>query len=356
MGDLSKSLIILMLLLALSTLIVASIPVGVAEGATRVSGNITSNMVWTKANSPYILEGPVTIDNGITLTVEAGAIVNLNSYSVQILGTLSARGTNDDFIQIKGLSGSEVYQIIFNQTSVAWSEYTNSGSIIENCIIDVASIFIDNASPKISHNSVGGANVLQDETVSTVIFVQGGSSIISNNTITASFKNSAIEIEGGSSTISGNSIINPYSVSTGIFIGGDNSALIYGNSIIGNEARRFSNGIWVRGGNPKIERNKIENNAIGMAIDGGSRPTPNVQNNTIIKNYRGFRFGNGFSTNSIIKFNNIEIGSSTWAEPKLVDLDSGFSGPTYTINAVENWWGIDDEKLVNKTVNEELVN
>jgi hypothetical protein len=75
---------------------------GAAQRATSVNGAITSNTTWTKANSPYDLTGSVTINEGVTLTIEPGVIINLNLYSLQVNGTLNARGTANDPINFIG--------------------------------------------------------------------------------------------------------------------------------------------------------------------------------------------------------------------------------------------------------------
>src|SRR5208337_5359065 len=43
---------------------------------TNVNGTINSDTTWTKANSPYNLTGPVTVDPGVTLSIEPGTIVD----------------------------------------------------------------------------------------------------------------------------------------------------------------------------------------------------------------------------------------------------------------------------------------
>lgn len=72
---------------------------------TVVSGNITVNTTWTKAKSPYIVTGTVNIYQNVTLTIEPGVVVKLDSsVSIQIGGKLIARGTETDsiyFIQYK---------------------------------------------------------------------------------------------------------------------------------------------------------------------------------------------------------------------------------------------------------------
>ncbi|MDA3820390.1 MAG: hypothetical protein PF590_08035, partial [Candidatus Delongbacteria bacterium] len=71
----------------------------VSTFATDVSGLVSSNTVWTFANSPYIVTGNILVNNGVALTIEPGVIVKFNSgLSMQIDGTLIAQGTSSDSI------------------------------------------------------------------------------------------------------------------------------------------------------------------------------------------------------------------------------------------------------------------
>lgn len=79
---------------------------GLAVGATDVTGLIASDTTWTADGSPYVLTGPVTIPAGVTLTIEAGVTVDgllSTSFSprpvytpwLTVLGDVKALGSAD---------------------------------------------------------------------------------------------------------------------------------------------------------------------------------------------------------------------------------------------------------------------
>src|SRR3990172_233073 len=72
--------------------LIGTMPLIVAENSTTITGIITSDTTWTKADSPFILSGLVGVASGVTLTIEPGVTVNLTEYSLQVAGTLYARG------------------------------------------------------------------------------------------------------------------------------------------------------------------------------------------------------------------------------------------------------------------------
>jgi hypothetical protein len=66
----------------------------VSAGApTEVRGVISLDTTWTAQNSPYLFTGAVGIAEGITLTIEAGVTVNVNSHYMQVNGSLKVAGT-----------------------------------------------------------------------------------------------------------------------------------------------------------------------------------------------------------------------------------------------------------------------
>ncbi len=74
----------------LITLILSLAIFGIAN-ATDVSGIISANTTWNSAGSPYIVTGDITVNNGITLTVDPTVEVKFDSgRKMYIYGTISA--------------------------------------------------------------------------------------------------------------------------------------------------------------------------------------------------------------------------------------------------------------------------
>jgi len=108
---------------------------GATIPGTVVSGNIESDETWTLAGSPYRLIDHLSVDAGITLTIEAGVIAEAGyGYGLTVNGTLSATGT-------------EALPITFTSYEREpqpgdWSgiEFTATGnnSVIDHCVIEYA--------------------------------------------------------------------------------------------------------------------------------------------------------------------------------------------------------------------------
>jgi hypothetical protein len=347
----------------------------VDASSNTVSGIITCDTTWTKANSPYYISGPVTVAQGITLTIEPGVHVIGNTYSyIDINGTLRAVGTADDLIQFYSS------MIDFMPSSSNWNEQTGSGSIIEYAIL--GSINILYASPKLSYNSIG-----------SIIHIDGGSPIISYNAIHSNVVNDGvIDIAGDSPTISNNEIegqiyveygspsicnnsitsnsftYDPYSQQrydhplldfpdirlvnesiSGIILGGTNGVRLVGwnwpyktgysyNAYIADNTITASlNCLWGLGygvwagpeGTATLERNKIYNCTTGIYVGGAVT----ISDNTISNNDIGLTVNTSRQVN--INQNNIQDNNRT--------INSITKG---TYDLTNNWWGTTNAQTI----------
>ena len=138
----------------------------VATGSLSVSGVIASNVIWTKANSPYNFVGPIQVNRDATLTIEPDTTLNLNNYylrvdgsliiepgvtvnigsavingSIQVTGVLNARGTDANPIYITSDYSGQDYElkyypyISFAHSSIDEYERNSSASTIENVVL-----------------------------------------------------------------------------------------------------------------------------------------------------------------------------------------------------------------------------
>ena len=90
-----------------------------AHADTVISGGNIGNQTWTLANSPYTLQGDVTVLAGATLTIEAGVVVqatassdaqaagrNTSRVEITVDGALVVQGTSADPVTFKSTSTS----------------------------------------------------------------------------------------------------------------------------------------------------------------------------------------------------------------------------------------------------------
>jgi hypothetical protein len=319
---LHDKLIIFILLVSLFLVICVSSNSVVVASETK--GIITSDITWTKDNSPYILTGPVRVDSGVTLTVEPGVTVNFDNYPIEVMGTLRAIGSIDNPIYF-GNGG-----VNFQESSQSWVEATGSGSIIQDAVLTDFSILINYTSPKISDNSITGfmqcsrsSSVISDNRIvfTQTMYIYCSSVKLVNNVI----NNKAIETAStDQSTISDNTFI-----SSGISV--DSGTIISKNIFCGPY-----NGVRITAiSGTTVEQNLIVNSNIGLFIKGNWNL---VKNNTIVNNTVGIVADRG----ATIVNNNIN-GNLEYN----VRLGSYISGD---LNATFNWWGTTNGKEISQKI------
>ncbi len=63
----------------------------ISVAQTNVSGTISNNATWTISGSPYTVTGNITVNAGVTLTIETGTVVQFNSGTyIVVYGTMNA--------------------------------------------------------------------------------------------------------------------------------------------------------------------------------------------------------------------------------------------------------------------------
>jgi hypothetical protein len=277
----------------------------VVQASTDVSGLITSDTTWTQANSPYSLTAPAGVSEGVTLTIEPGVIVNLNGYSIEVDGTLQARGTETERIQFNG------GEIDFTEHSSDWDEQTGNGCIIEQAIF-TSTVVAMHSDTKICDNSFTDCVLRPIGTSDPNV----GSPIIANNTLNG---------EGRSY-----GIISAYS-----------SANITQNTITGYET-----GIDLKSDTSVVQGNYITNNDVGIHVYLFQGPVaPIIQNNTIIGNDDGIYVSKVMTVpfSPTIIYN--DIHSNTNYNLNLVAIP-------YDVNATYNWWGTTDTTEIGQSIHD----
>ncbi len=349
---------------------------------------IKKDTIWSKKDSPYIIEEDLIIEKNAVLAIEPGVTIkfreNPGKTKIKLIvnGTLIAKGEKENLINFTsffpkiGIWGG----IIFNKTN------GEKISIIEYCKIEFAANGIGcfSSSPRISNNIF----LLNDIAIACEDWA---SPVISNNLIE---KNGAFRtaIGGISCAVYSNPEIenniieknNGYGIGVSVF----SSPKIYNNkirknigrgivtlsmsspSIINNELVLNSCcGIVAYQSSPIIIGNDIyenqgfnnqEKRAPGIAVGPGSAPF--ISNNFIHQNGSGImtmfsyptitqniikdnKTGNLFlfeDSNPIINYNHIEINK---------DIPSvAIKNIKEQINLNNNWWGTQDKQAISDSL------
>ena len=333
---------------------------------TFVSGTIPSNTTWTIGNSPYIVDGTLTVPSGVILTIDPGVEVQIyEDMSINVNGTLLAQGTVGNeitfsnsppqsggyfhfdggnysllgatgvfeycsFTALSGDIGRIGLPILYTTYTVLnISDCTFSNTVLPSTVIQpwrsrlwiVRNVMHDNAEginakycagvigTNNIYNTIGNADAID------IDFIWGGS--------------------GNASIVVEQNIVRdgPHLNADGIDLG-TASGIIRANIISGFGDKGISIG---EGSYPEIYNNFIQNCAMGIAIKDGSIPV--IENNTIvdctfgIKSYEknaGLGGGKGSFYNGIIW----NCGTSIQLRDGST-LDTGYS----TIQGASVWPG-----------------
>ena len=372
---------------ALSLFIIMLLISSKAFTQTNASGPYFSNTTWNISGSPYNLIGDVQIPNGVSLTVEAGVVINFNSdYEILIKGNLLANGNNTSPIIFNGnINGKSM--IIFKDTNLSNSELSflefngpknafqlaDESEFIQDAIKNSGTLSISNVTFTNTRISTDGyqttANLLIENSTFNSTNVQGTyprsesielkNSNLYNSNVNSDSYNYGIIIDNCTeqntnfsigccganleflesnlidSTISegsGNPKVGPVKITQSEF---DNTTLnlpaarVESNSSVFN----FDGSFGLIFGNGTFECSQISGNNTGTAIK--------------ITGYDGYNIGNNVVfSNSTIKDNSIGIDIENANEISISNSNiynnSSFNirnTSIENISAMNNWWG-----------------
>jgi hypothetical protein len=349
---------------------------------------IGSDTTWTKADSPHNFTGPVLVNNGVTLTIEAGVTVNLSSYYLLVNGTL----------RVLGSSSEEVYmgngEIEFTEYSAAWSE-PDSGCMLEHAEIH-STVTLNSASPKISHcvlyniilegssspiisnndinaitleenNIIRGNPTISDNTIGRIgsntemyIYspIESGSPTISHNIIDGHYPSSGaihlasnsliisdnVVVDGGISVVARSPVVTNNIVNGTVEIKGCEGSFAISNNTITPPSRVIDSGVWIIP--------PYTNWYLGLFIDGNNKLVDAmISGNTISGGLSGIKLANlaGSVTieNNVI-CDNIEDGLNVVANINLTIVGNVIRNNTD--NGIKDYWGKADMLIRNNTI------
>lgn len=311
---------------------------GLTGASPTISGTISADTTWTRADSPYNVSGSLAISNDSVLTIEPGVTVYLNDATLLVYGKLVAQGSDRD--------------IHFHGGTINFAS-NQIGSVLEECVLTEAmTVTVTTGFPRISRNVIngqldlkGGEPIVDGNVIDTRLRVTDGSPTISNNVISDGIH---ADSKGGPVVILSNQI----SVKSGfpaIYLQGIH-ADISGNNIVGNGANginlwlavtsatissnqisKCAVGILTSDGNIEVNRNVIYNNTLGIY----AWNVVNIHDNTIALNLMAINCTHGAINNNNFINNTYHNIKDMW----LADVD-----------ATNNWWGTIDINQISQTL------
>jgi len=309
--------------------LVPSVLCSMACMATDVSGDITTNTTWTKANSPYIMTESVTVVSGVKLTIEPGTVVKSSGeFTLHVVGSLYAVGTLTDSIYF----GYDKNNSLVNRWSGVLIDAPSTDTSIFRfcCFEDVDKGVYARSSNIVISNSVfnkcnHGINVSNaNSEINNCLFMNAGYGIFCNDGYTDISDNVLHDngwgINASIGKVHGNLIYNNR-------YGINNGDSVYDNVIAYNE-----NG--VTGYIVNFLRNQVWNNKIGMEY---SYMPGIVEHNGF--NYNDVGVICSTTSTANFRYNCIENSTSY-----------NFKNGTSNVNMSYNYWGETDSARIGSKI------
>ena len=289
--------------------------------AETIKGKISKD---TTIGGEIVIKGDVRVEKGVTLTIEKGARVKFDRGSLEVYGTVIAKGapkSNIRFVGVKKgrnqrggiriINSKEKKSVIshcdFNGLNTAVT-IINSSAVIEDSTFLNNQIAVD---AKQKDETIVKRSVIKNSKKVGIFCKNDSQASIIDNKISGIRKFGVYVYRSGGVNVSGNKITD---CGSGIMIGFVGSD----SHVTGNDISSNKTGIIVeKGANPLISQNTITKNDIGIKIS--RRSDPKVKDNDITDNKKGIFVT--YSSYPVIGGNNIydneyavylEFQSSQW--------------------------------------------
>ncbi|MFO0724250.1 MAG: PKD domain-containing protein [Myxococcota bacterium] len=290
-------------------------------------GNLVGSQVWSVAGSPYRLAGDVTVPAGLTLTIQAGVVVELGTGDTLGSGVDSARtelrvlGT----LAVNGAAGTEV---IFRSRAAAPATSDWYGVVVlAGGAATVNSTIFRHALAGLRVEATGvTAAAIRSENCQYGVYVNGGGLTLGQSALVNS-TNYGIYL-AGSGTLTGTDLDISGNASYGVYA--SNSDLNISRSIIRNNGSR---GFYLSNSSGthtyQLNHDTISANGSYGVYVSYSSGTQNVtvQNSLILQHTTGL-YNSGANMNAsynlvfgnTTSYSGVSAGTGSWAEnPLLVD-------------------------------------
>lgn len=254
--------------------------VGYVDAQTHVSGGILpDNTTWTAPNSPYIIDGNVTVGTDSSLTIEPGVTVQFSAgTSMMVNGLLTADGSAGSQITFTSNAGTPAPG---DWGEIEFSSSTDPMTVLNNCVLEYGGGGTRNA---ILFYASGAPPI--DITNSTVQYSSGNG--MTNRTsqmqiYSSDFSNNSAWGIYGDVLLASGTLINNSSFennATGGLRIPINSLLTVDSVVVNGNGT----GIYVgNGATPQISNSSITSNTNGVVTESNADPTfrnCNFSNNT----------------------------------------------------------------------------
>jgi len=289
---------------------VTSIEMPVGTKTHVIDSDITGNTTFL-SNEVYRVYGNVTIDSGVTLTVQPGAIVKFDtvaSSGLTVAGTLIATSTASNPIYFTSLKDDSIGGDTNGDASTTSASAGDWGNV---AVVSGGKAILDNTVVR-----YGGAG-------STENISNSGGILKLFDSLVATSSNRGISITGGYSLISSTTrVVNN---TNGIYMTGGGADIKF--VTVSNNANY---GVYVDGATTTIDVSDIHHNLYGIYIASGSGSDIQVTSSQLHDNSYGTYANSG---SAIVASNSIHNNSYYGV------FSNGVGGDTTAIN---NYWGASD--------------